>query len=146
MFAVFRMTFTLLIYKLKKLYIYIFFKDGVKVLLLEAILISVLGTKHLEMGSLLISFQTKAKALVVLDSSLTMRDHISSAYRSAYLEHHTGSSVHPLITEAQATAELTNSYLLECILSRTGYSTAMPSGLPSLGLVTVLQCPPGCHL
>ena len=109
--------------------------------------ISILDTKHLQMGSLLISFQTKVKALgVVLDSSLTMCDHISSASRSAYLEHHTASSVRPLITIAQATAELTNSYLLECILSRTGYSTAMPSWLPSLGLVTVLQCPPGCHL
>ena len=47
---------------------------------------SVSGTGHLEIGSSLISFQPNVKDLVVvLDSGLTICDHISSVCRSAYL-------------------------------------------------------------
>ena len=73
---------------------------------------SVSGTGHLEIGSSLISFQPKATDLgVVLDSGLTMCDHISSVCHSAYLELRRISSIHPFLHVKEA-AELARSRIL----------------------------------
>ena len=72
----------------------------------------VLGTEHLEIGSSLISFQLNAKDLgVVLDSGLTMCDHISSVCHSAHLELRRISSIHPFLPVEEA-AELARSRIL----------------------------------
>ena len=66
---------------------------------------SVSGTGHLEIGSSLISFQPNVKDLgVVLDSGLTMCDHISSVCRSAYLELRSIGSIRLFLT-VEAAAE-----------------------------------------
>ena len=63
------------------------------------------GTGHLEIGSSLISFQPNVKDLgVVLDSSLTLCDHISSVCRSAYLELRSIGSIRLFLT-VEAAAE-----------------------------------------
>ena len=73
---------------------------------------SVSDIGHLEIGSSLISFQPKATDLgVVLDSGLTMRDHISSVCHSAYLELRRISSIHPFLHVKEA-AELARSRIL----------------------------------
>ena len=73
---------------------------------------SVLGTGHLEIGSSLISFQPKATDLgVVLDSGLTMCDHISSVCHSAHLELRGISSIHPFLPVEEA-VELARSRIL----------------------------------
>ena len=60
---------------------------------------NILGTGHLEIGSSFISFQSSVEDLgVVLNSGLTMCDHISSVCRSAYLELGRIGSVQPCLS------------------------------------------------
>ena len=73
----------------------------------------VLGTEHLEIGSSLISFQPNVKDLgVVLDSSLTVCDHICSVCCSAYLALCRIAFIHPFLT-VEAAAELAHASSLE---------------------------------
>ena len=88
---------------------------------------SVSGTGHLEIGSSLIPFQPNVKDLGgVLDSGLTVCDHISSVCRSAYLELGRIGSIRPFLT-VQASAELARSR----ILSRIGHCNSLLAGITS---------------
>jgi hypothetical protein len=88
---------------------------------------SVLDTGHLAIGGSSISFQPKVRDLgVVLDARLTMKDHISSVCRSAYLELRRIASVRPFLT-TEATAELTRSR----ILSKIDYCNSLLAGITS---------------
>ena len=88
---------------------------------------SVSGTGHLEFSSSLISFQLNVKDLgVVLDSGLTMCDHISSVHRSAYLELFKIGSICPVLS-VEAAAELARSR----IPSRIDYCHSLLAGITS---------------
>ena len=76
---------------------------------------SVSSTGHLEIGSSLISFQPNVKDLrVVPDSGPTMCYHITSVFRSAFLELRRIGSIHPFLTVEAAAA-------CSFILSRIDY-------------------------
>ena len=92
---------------------------------------SVSGTRHLELGSSLISFQPNVEDLgVVLDSGLTMCDHISSICRSAYLKLRRIGSIRPFVT-VEAAAEFARS----CIPSRIDYCNSLLAGITSEQIV-----------
>ena len=77
--------------------------------------INVSGTVHLEIDSSLVSFQPNVKDLrVVPDSGPTMCYHITSVFRSAFLELRRIGSVHPFLT-VEAAAELARSRILSRI-------------------------------
>ena len=82
---------------------------------------------HLEIGGSPIPFQPKVKSLgVVLNSSLTTSDHISSVCRSAYLELRRICVIRPFLTTS-ATATLDCSRLL----SRIDYCNSLLAGITS---------------
>ena len=88
---------------------------------------SVSCDEHLEIGDSLIPFQPKVKSLgVVLDSSLTRCNHISSVCRSAYLELCRISTIRPFLTTS-ATATLVCSR----VLSRIDYCNSLLTGITS---------------
>ena len=88
---------------------------------------SVSGPGHLEVGSSLSSFQPNVKDLgVVLDSGLTICDHISSICRSAYPEHRRIGSIRPFLT-VEAASELACSR----ILSRIDNCNSLLAGITS---------------
>ena len=89
--------------------------------------ISVCYNEHLEIGGNPIPFQPNVKSLgVVLDSSLTMSDHISSVCRSVYLELHEISAICPFLTTS-ATATLVCSQ----VLSQIDYCNLLLAGITS---------------
>ena len=82
---------------------------------------------HLEIGGSPIPFQPKVKSLgVVLNSSITTSDHISSVCRSAYLELRRICVIRPFLTTS-ATATLVCSR----VLSRTDYCNSLMAGIIS---------------
>ena len=88
---------------------------------------SVFYNEHLEIGGSSIPFQPKVKSLgAVLDSSLTMSDHISSVCRSAYLELRRISAIRPFLTTSVAAT-------LFCsrVLSRIDYCYSLLAGITS---------------
>ena len=88
---------------------------------------SISGTGHLEIGSSLISFQPTVKDLgVVLDSGLTMCNHISSVCRWVYLELRRIGSFRPFLA-VEVAAELACSR----ILSGIDYCNSLLAGITS---------------
>ena len=88
---------------------------------------SILGTGHLKISSSLILFQPNVKDLgVVLDSGLTMCDHISSVCRSAYLELRGIGSIRPFLA-VETADELARSR----ILSRIDWCNSRLTGIAS---------------